>query len=219
MAVTKKLCHVPENNGKPIKIPNTNSPIGRKVKPGNGRKRAEGPQVAEFFQTYDEKGNALKLVERAQVHKLGLWHRSSVVCLFNSDGLLYVQRRAATKDLYENLLDISLGEHLKPGETHLEAAHRGLQEELGITGIDIETIGSERRVITEIPEQGIKDFELQQAFRGTYEGKMCLDCEEVSEVCLFTIAQLATLIKQEPETLTPWFATDMMEFGFLSTKV
>jgi len=171
--------------------------------------------IAEYFQTYDEEGKALQLVERAQVHKLGLWHRSSVVCLFNLDGRLYVQRRAANKDLYENLLDISLGEHLKPGETHLEAAHRGLHEELGITGIDLEPIGSERRVITEIPEQGIRDFELQQAFRGTYEGKMCLDPEEVSEVCLFTLTQLATLIKQEPETLTPWFAADIVEFGFL----
>jgi len=171
--------------------------------------------MSELFQTYDDQGVALELVERKQVHKTGLWHRSSVVCLFHPDGRMYVQRRAACKDLYENLLDLSLGEHLIPGETHIEAAHRGLHEELGITGIELEPIGSERRVITELPEQGVRDFEFQQAYRGVYEGKMRLDAEEVSEVCLFSIEHLAALIEHEPETLTPWFATDMVEFGFL----
>jgi len=69
---------------------------------------------------------------------------------------------------------------------------RGLHEELGITGIDLEPIGSERRIMTALPDQGIKDFELQQAYRGAYEGEMRLDPEEVSEVHLFTIKQLAT---------------------------
>ncbi len=170
--------------------------------------------MPELFQTYDEQGRALELVERTQVHKSGLWHRSSVVCLFHPDGRMYVQRRAACKDLYENLLDLSLGEHLIPDETHIEAAHRGLYEELGITDIELMPIGSERRVITELPEQGIRDFEFQQAYRGTYEGNMRLDAEEVSEVSLFTIEQLARMIEQEPETLTPWFATDMVAFGF-----
>lgn len=171
--------------------------------------------MAEFFQTYDEDGATLDLVERAQVHRLGLWHRSTIVCLFHPDGRMYVQRRAACKDLYENLLDLSLGEHLIPGESYVEAAHRGLHEELGIHGIELKTLGKERRVIMEFPQQGIRDFEFQQAYKGVYEGTMQLDPEEVSEVCLLTIKQIATLIDQEPETLTPWFANDMIAFGFL----
>lgn len=173
--------------------------------------------MPELFQTYDEHGCELELVERAQVHRLGLWHRSSVIYLFHPDGRLYVQKRAACKDLYEDLFDHSVGEHLIPGETHVEAAHRGLHEELGLTGIELDPLGSERRLRNAIPQQGIRDNEFQQVFKGVYEGKMRLDPEEVSQVRLFSIAQLSILIKQQPEIFTPWFASDLVEFGFLPT--
>ncbi len=173
--------------------------------------------MPELFQTYDEHGCELELVERAQVHRLGLWHRSSVIYLFHPDGRLYVQKRAACKDLYEDLFDHSVGEHLIPGETHVEAAHRGLHEELGLTGIELDPLGSERRLRNAIPQQGIRDNEFQQVFKGVYEGKMRLDPEEVSQVRLFSIAQLSILIKQQPEIFTPWFASDLVGFGFLPT--
>ncbi len=171
--------------------------------------------MPEFFQTYDQHGHPLELVERSQVHKRGLWHRSSVVYLFHPDGRMYVQKRAACKDLYENLLDHSVGEHLIPGETHVQAAHRGLCEELGLVDIELELLGSERLLRNEIPEQGVRDYEFQQAYKGIYEGDMQLDPLEVSEVHLFTLQQLAQTIKQEPNSFTPWFANDLLEFGFL----
>jgi len=169
----------------------------------------------ELFQTYDVEGNACELVERSKVHRLGLWHRSSVIYLFHPDGRMYVQRRAACKDLYENLLDHSVGEHLIPGENHVEAAHRGLREELGISTIELESLGDERRLCTEIRKKGILDNEFQQVFKGIYEGDMHLDPEEVSEIRLFTLEQLAAKIEQEPDTLTPWFENDLVTYGFL----
>jgi len=168
----------------------------------------------ELFQTYDADGNATELVERSKVHSLGLWHRSSVITLFHPDGRMYVQRRAACKDLYENLLDHSVGEHLIPGETHVEAAHRGLREELGISAIVLEPVGDERRLSTEIPEHGIRDNEFQQIFKGVYEGDMHLDPKEVSEIRLFSSEQLAQTIEQQPKSFTPWFADDLLEFEF-----
>jgi len=171
--------------------------------------------MMELFQTYDADGNALELVERPKVHRIGLWHRSSVITLFHPDGRMYVQRRAACKDLYENLLDHSVGEHLIPGETHVEAAHRGLREELGISAIKLEPLGEERRLCTEIPEKGIRDNELQQVFKGVYEGNMHLDPKEVSEIRLLTLEHLVAKIEQEPETFTPWFENDLVTYGFL----
>jgi len=171
--------------------------------------------MSEIFQTYDEQGHPLELVERASVHRLGLWHRSSVIYLFHTDERMYVQRRAACKDLYENLLDHSVGEHLKPGETYLEAAQRGLHEELGLEGVELQPLGTERQLRTELPEHGIRDYEFQQVFSGVYEGDMQLDPEEVAEVHLFTLAQLIQTIEQEPETFTPWFADDLKTYGFL----
>ena len=169
----------------------------------------------ELFQTYDEGGRALELVERSKVHQTGLWHRSSIVYLFHPDGRMYVRKRAACKDLYENLLDHSVGEHLIPGETHVEAAHRGLREELGISAIELETLGGERRLSTEISEKGIRDNEFQQVFKGVYEGDMHLDPKEVSEIRLFSTQQLISTIEREPEVFTPWFESDLVTFGFL----
>ncbi len=171
--------------------------------------------MMELFQTYDEGGRALELVERSKVHQTGLWHRSSIVYLFHPDGRMYVQKRAACKDLYENLLDHSVGEHLIPGETHVEAAHRGLREELGISAIELETLGGERRLSTEISEKGIRDNEFQQVFKGVYEGDMHLDPKEVSEIRLFSTQQLISTIEREPEVFTPWFESDLVTFGFL----
>jgi len=171
--------------------------------------------MMEIFQTYDVDGNALELVERSKVHRLGLWHRSSVIYLFHPDGRMYVQRRAACKDLYENLLDHSVGEHLIPGETHVEAAHRGLREELGIEAIELEPVGEERRLCTEMVEHGIRDNEFQQIFKGVYEGDMHLDPKEVSEIRLFTLQQLMSTIEREPGIFTPWFESDLVTFGFL----
>jgi len=171
--------------------------------------------MMELFQTYDEGGRALELVERSKVHQTGLWHRSSIVYLFHPDGRMYVQRRAACKDLYENLYDHSVGEHLIPGETHVEAAHRGLREELGISAIELETLGGERRLSTEISEKGIRDNEFQQVFKGVYEGDMHLDPKEVSEIRLFSMDQLILTIEREPEIFTPWFESDLVAFGFL----
>jgi len=171
--------------------------------------------MTELFQTYDEAARALELVERSKVHQTGLWHRSSIVYLFHPDGRMYVQRRAACKDLYENLLDHSVGEHLIPGETHVEAAHRGLREELGISAIKLDKLGGERRLCTEIPKKGIRDNEFQQVFKGVYEGDMRLDPKEVSEIRLFTLQQLVSTIEREPEIFTPWFENDLVTFGFL----
>ena len=171
--------------------------------------------MSELFQTYDEDGEPLGLVERAQVHATGAWHRSSIVYLFHPDGRMYVQRRAVCKDLYADLFDHTVGEHLIPGETHLQAAHRGLEEELGITNIELEPLGKERRLRNEFPELGIKDFELQQAYRGTFEGTMHLDADEVSQVRLFTLEELVKTVENEPETFTPWFLDDLTEFDLL----
>jgi len=59
-------------------------------------------------------------------------HRGSNVFLINN-GQLFVPYRSATKDLYPLCGDISISEHVKVGESYLDAAIRGAQEELGIS--------------------------------------------------------------------------------------
>ncbi|MDH3641627.1 MAG: NUDIX domain-containing protein, partial [Gammaproteobacteria bacterium] len=155
------------------------------------------------------------LAARPRVHTLGLWHKSAHVFLFDSQDKLYVQLRAADKDLYPNLWDYSVGEHLQPGEGFHDAALRGLMEELGVEGVSVQALGAIRPSRFEIAELGLRDHELQQAYRAIYDGAIHPDPVEVAEVRRTPLAELARWIDDEPERFTPWFLRDLHELGLL----
>ena len=126
------------------------------------REHREAVAQLEYFDTFDEHGVLPGRAARDIVHREGLWHKSAQVFVFNPDRALLIQQRAAHKDLYANLWDYSVGEHLQPGETFAEGALRGLDEELGIRGVELDELGGVRRVRQSGP--GYDDRELQQAF-------------------------------------------------------
>ena len=57
----------------------------------------------------------------------GLLHRAVYVWVFRPDGALLVQRRSPAKRIGPSQLDLSVAEHLQPGEGYLQvgAARRG----------------------------------------------------------------------------------------------
>jgi isopentenyldiphosphate isomerase len=167
--------------------------------------------MQELFETFDDAGRPAGLVPRDVVHATGLWHRSVHVFLFRPDGALYIQQRAPTKDLYPGRWDLSVGEHLRPGEDYLEGALRGLCEELGVTGIELEPLGGERRFRCAVPALGIADHELQAAFRGTHAGGLRPDGGEVAAVRAISAMDLATWIARDADAFTPWFLHELRE--------
>jgi len=160
--------------------------------------------MSELFETFDEAGEPLGLVAREIVHRDGLWHRSSNVFLFHPDGRLYLQRRACDKDVCPDLWDLSVGEHLQPGESHAEGAIRGLKEELHVCGVDVVTLGEVTPFRLEIPRLGIRDLELQQCFRAVYGGPVSLDPGEVADARLVTLDELRKGMHEQPGDFTPW---------------
>ena len=170
--------------------------------------------AVELFETFDADGRALGLVPRNEVHRRGLWHRASNVFLFDSRGALYLQRRAARKDVWPNAWDLSVGEHLQPGESFDEAAHRGLAEELAVRGVALTPLGDVVRGCIEIPELGIRDFEMQQSFRGVYDGLIVADPAEAADVRQMSIDALAAAVAAKPDDFTPWLRSRMRAFGW-----
>jgi isopentenyl-diphosphate Delta-isomerase len=170
--------------------------------------------VVELFETFGDDGRPLGLVPRSEVHRRGLWHRASNVFLFDRDGLLYLQRRAAGKDVWPNAWDLSVGEHLQPGESFEQAAHRGLAEELAVRGVALTPLGHLVRGRVEIPELQILDFELQQSFRGVYDGEIVADPAEVSDVRRLSLSTLADAVAQRPDDFTPWLRSRLHAFGW-----
>jgi isopentenyl-diphosphate delta-isomerase len=70
---------------------------------------------------------------KPDVHRDGDWHRAAHVWLVTPDQRVLLQRRAATKENWPNLWDVSVAGHISAGETAIDAAVREVQEELGLT--------------------------------------------------------------------------------------
>ncbi len=172
--------------------------------------------MPEYFETFDDQGRPTGLAAREEVHARGLWHRSAHVFLFNGRGELYVQRRAAAKDLFPNRWDFSVGEHLVPGESFLQGARRGLDEELGVRDVPLEPLQGVHRFTCRIVALGLLDRELQQSFRGRYDGPVSPDPIEVAEVETVALSDLAGWIRRARDDFTPWFLEELQRLDLLS---
>jgi len=175
----------------------------------------QSPAGEELFATFTAEGEALGLVPRSVVHACGLWHRSVHVFLFDGEGRLYLQRRAADKDVCPGLWDQSAAEHLKPGESYAEGAERGLAEELGVGGVHLEPLGTPYAARLDLPHLGIRDYEVQQSFRGVWPGTLTPDPAEVAEVRAEALESLARWLGESAEDFTPWFLRDVYRCGIL----
>jgi isopentenyl-diphosphate Delta-isomerase len=169
----------------------------------------------ELFETFDGAGRPAGVVPRSQVHKEGRWHRAVNVFLFRSDGRLLVQRRHPNKDVCPGAWDLSVAEHLKPGESYHEAATRGLREELGVANASLEPLGDVTASRMDDDCAGIRDYELQQAYRTVFDGPVAPDSKEVSETALYSLGELADAFRQRPDDFTPWFRESVTRLGLI----
>ena len=94
----------------------------------------KNPVPEEWFPVVDEDGNEIGKALRSVCHngKSMLLHPVIHLHIFNSDGGLFLQKRAKTKDIQPGKWDISVGGHVSPGETPDEALIREAGEELGM---------------------------------------------------------------------------------------
>jgi isopentenyl-diphosphate delta-isomerase type 1 len=88
--------------------------------------------MKEEIDLVDAHDNITGKADRAEAHKKGLLHRVVQVMLFDSDGRLFIQQRALSKDRFPGFWEGSLSGHVKADESYKAAAERELHEELGV---------------------------------------------------------------------------------------
>jgi len=145
---------------------------------------------------------------RSAVHQQGLQHRGVHVFLFNEQGDMLIQKRSADRVHAPSLLDCSVSEHVKAGESYLEAAIRGLNEEMGVEGIQIEPLGKIQM------EYGPNDYEISRIYKGKIEpGQISFDPVEISEVRFMSLDDIRIGITHQKEIYCSWFV-EIMKWYF-----
>ena len=97
----------------------------------------------EMIEIVDRNGNVLGLAARSEFPgNPSLLHRVVHVLVFDTHGRLLLQKRSADKDVAPGKWDTSVGGHVNPGEDIERAASREMQEELGIQGVQLNSLYS-----------------------------------------------------------------------------
>lgn len=137
---------------------------------------------------------------RSVVHELGLQHRGVHVFLFTPEGKMLVQKRSKDRAQYPSALDCSVSEHVKAGESYLEAAVRGIKEELGVGGIKVKPLVKFRM------NYGPNDNEVSMLYEGVVDpAKVKFDPVEIEEIGYYRLDELQNMVNGGGVNFCGWF--------------
>ena len=87
----------------------------------------------EFLDLVDPKDIVIGQASRRDLFRSGVNNYRVVnVFVFNNKNEVLVPKRSSNRSIFPNCYDFSCGEHVMAGESYLEAAIRGLKEELNL---------------------------------------------------------------------------------------
>ena len=154
----------------------------------------------ELFDIVNEKDVVIGQEMRSIVHERGLWHRGVHVFLFTQDGKLLVQQRSKDRIHAPLALDCSVSEHLKAGEDYYTAAVRGLKEEMGLEGIDIQALVKFKM------NYGPNDNEISELYQGVVDpAAVKFDPVEVERIVFYSLPELEELLLKKRTLFSYWF--------------
>jgi isopentenyl-diphosphate delta-isomerase len=156
----------------------------------------------EFVVLVDEQDNAIGTMEKQQAHVEGVLHRAFSIFIFNSDKKLLLQKRASSKYHCGGMWTNTCCSHPRETENTIDAAHRRLQEEMGMQ-CDLKPIFS--FVYKAEFENGLTEYEFDHVFFGESNQTPTLNLEEVEDFRYVGMEELQIEINENPAHFTPWF--------------
>lgn len=154
----------------------------------------------ELFDVIDEEDKVIGQEMRSVVHQSGLWHRGVHVLLFTRDKKLLVQQRSKDRVHSPLALDCSVSEHVKAGEDYFSAAVRGLKEEIGVQGFNLEQLVKFKM------NYGPNDNEISEIYRGTVNPIVVrFDPMEIERIDYYSLIELQDMLESENHNFSHWF--------------
>ncbi len=150
----------------------------------------------------NEKDEQAGLMEKMEAHRKGLRHRAFSVFIFDGEGRMLLQQRAAEKYHGGLLWTNACCSHPYPDETVEAAAVRRLNEELGFTTSLTKAFSFIYRADV---ENDLIEHEYDHVFVGEYDGRMKLNTDEVAAVAYHNLADIELILTQQPALFTAWF--------------
>ena len=165
---------------------------------------AEAPEHVVLL---DSDGKPSGTQDKATVHTAHTpLHSAFSIFLFDGQGRMLAQQRASSKKTWPGIWSNACCGHPAWGETALEAAYRRLDQELGITGIELECALPDFRYRAEL--DGIVENEICPVFIGRYQGNPTRNPAEVDAVEWVSWADFAASCHGQTGTrfdsFSPW---------------
>lgn len=150
----------------------------------------------------DESDREIGEMDKLEAHVNGLLHRAFSVFLFNPEGKLLMQRRAFGKYHSGGLWTNTCCSHPAPGESIEEAAHRRLDEEMGLT-CDLKKVFS--FIYKAKLDHDLTEYELDHVLIGLSDDTPHLDPEEAIAFKWMSFEDLKKDVRDNPDNYTVWF--------------
>lgn len=150
----------------------------------------------------NEQDEAVGTMEKMEAHQKGILHRAFSVFIFNPQGELLLQQRAADKYHGAGLWTNACCSHPYPDEPVAQAATRRLQEEMGfVTPLQKAFHFTYNAQV----ENNLIEHEFDHVFVGTYDGPVPFNMEEVAAYRFVNPQQVEAELAEAPHTFTQWF--------------
>lgn len=151
----------------------------------------------------NESDEPIGTMGKVEAHEKPVLHRAFSIFIFNSEGHMMLQKRAADKYHSAGLWTNTCCSHPRPGEDTIMAAARRLQEEMGFS-VSLEKIFD--FVYKASFENGLHEYEFDHVFAGRYhQEEVTPDPDEVSDYCFMSMEEIASSLNLNPEKYTAWF--------------
>ena len=158
-------------------------------------------KIKEMFDIVDLEDQVIDQAERTDVHgNPDLIHRAIHVFVFNSHGLLFLQKRDLSKDIQPGKWDTSVGGHLDSGESYGSAALREMEEELGIGGV---SLGFLYKYI----HHSEVESEYVSTYSCTWDGEIKINQNEIEEGKFWSLDAIAG--ETSKDLFTPLFLEEL----------